>query len=61
MVALRRGFEKEVTGARERHEKDLGTKKGAWELEMITTKVGSRSVFISLYEDAWRRYHELSC
>ncbi len=31
--------EREVAGAKERFEKDLGARKAAWELEMITTKV----------------------
>ncbi|WVQ83011.1 hypothetical protein IAT38_005149 [Cryptococcus sp. DSM 104549] len=35
---LRKGFERELAGAKERHEKDLQAKKAAWELEMITTK-----------------------
>jgi hypothetical protein len=38
---LRKGFERELASAKERYEKDLQTKKAAWELEMITTKVGA--------------------
>lgn len=37
---LRTGFERELASAKERAEKDLAAKKAAWELEMITTKVG---------------------
>lgn len=36
---LRKGFERELAGVRERSERDLQAKKAAWELEMITTKV----------------------
>lgn len=38
---LRKGFEREVASVKERAERDLASKKGAWELEMITTKVRS--------------------
>ena len=37
--ALRKGFERELTGAKERLEKESQARKVAWELEMITTKV----------------------
>lgn len=37
---LRKGFDRELASLKERGEKDLAQKKGAWELEMITTKVG---------------------
>lgn len=36
---LRKGFERELAGVKERSERDLQAKKAAWELEMITTKV----------------------
>ena len=39
--ALRKGFERELAGAKERHDKELQAKKAAWELDMITTKVRS--------------------
>jgi hypothetical protein len=42
---LRKGFERELSGVKERYEKDLQAKKGAWELEMITTKVCPASLF----------------
>jgi len=37
--SLRKGFERETQGIKERAEKELAAKKAAWELEMITTKV----------------------
>jgi len=37
--SLRKGFERETQGIKDRAEKDLAAKKADWELEMITTKV----------------------
>lgn len=39
VTRLRQGFERELQGVKERAEREMKEKKGAWELEMITTKV----------------------
>ncbi|OXG18747.1 hypothetical protein C366_02856 [Cryptococcus neoformans Tu401-1] len=36
--SLKKGFEREMAGGKERYEKELKDKKASWELEMITTK-----------------------
>jgi protein subunit release factor B len=38
---LRQGFERELQSAKERAEREMKERTGAWELEMITTKVSS--------------------
>ena len=55
--SLRKGFERETAGVKERAERDLAAKKAAWELEMITTKVRGRRLSTVKWEVTNTRLH----
>lgn len=50
VTRLRQGFEREIQGVKERAEREMKEKRGAWELEMITTKVSTANRCSSFME-----------